>query len=194
MSKQITPMQLAHIVTSALTDQFDTLKQLESFMTDIANVVCNHFGGKVQSEALTMDDFTSIAIVGDESLPACGGIFAGYDREGSLWSGDDAKEESPAVYNSYVVTSGDTKLDQAILDSMLEVYFPDLIEKQFEDYNNCDEWQFVQKHASFQHVDVADQIIHVASLLNVKVPAALSETIQNARNNDITWVMFHLGQ
>lgn len=195
MSKQITPMQLAHIVTSALIDkkQFDTLKQFENFMTDIAEVVCKHFGGELVSETLTMDDFTSVGIIGNESLPKDGGVFASYDVAGSLWGEEEIQESTPEVPDYYVVTAGDVTPDGATLDAMLEVYFPDLLDQEFEDYDTCEEWNFLKAEASFQHTEVSDLIVHVPLLSTYILPEALKETIQKAKDNNLTWILFHLG-
>lgn len=196
MSKQITPMQLAHIVTSALIDkkQFDTLKQFENFMTDIAEVVCKHFGGELVNETLTMDDFTSVGIIGNESLPEDGGVFANYDFEGSLWGEEDETQGSTSeVPDYFVVTGGDPTPEQATLDAMMEVYFPDLLEQEFDDYNTCQEWNLLQNAASFQHTEVADLIVHVPSMSAYNIPEALKETIRKANDNKLTWILFHLG-
>ncbi|KVP16889.1 hypothetical protein [Burkholderia ubonensis] len=89
MSKQINPQDLATIVTQLLTKpesvgQLDTDAQFKSFMTDIAQVVCNHCGGEVRHEASFLDDVCYVGIHGNDSLPEDGGIWKDYDKEGEL--------------------------------------------------------------------------------------------------------------
>jgi hypothetical protein len=89
MSKQITPEDLATIVTNLLTQpqtvgQLDSDGQFKSFMTDIAKVVCDHCGGEVQREADFLDDVCYVGIHGNDSLPEDGGIWKDYDKEGEL--------------------------------------------------------------------------------------------------------------
>lgn len=92
MSKQITSTELAEIVTRLLTEtattgQLDSESQFSSFMTDIAEVVCNHCGGEVFSDAGPMDDVWYVAIRGNDSLPEDGAsIWTHYDIHGELHS------------------------------------------------------------------------------------------------------------
>ncbi|MCK5530285.1 MAG: hypothetical protein KAI85_03405 [Halopseudomonas aestusnigri] len=95
MSKQITSTELAEIVTRLLTDtaatgQLDSESQFSSFMTDIAEVVCNHCGGEVFNDAELMDDEWYVAVRGNDALPEdSAGIWADYDIDGELFSNDE---------------------------------------------------------------------------------------------------------
>ncbi|MFL1449214.1 hypothetical protein ACI77O_12535 [Pseudomonas tritici] len=91
MSKQINAVELAEIVSSLLTGPqnvgqlTDTASQAR-FMTEIATVVANFYGGEVQNPA---DDFTGeflVGIHGNDSVPEDGGIWANYDIEGDLFN------------------------------------------------------------------------------------------------------------
>lgn len=90
MSKQITAQELAVLVTKLLTDpasvgQLDTDSQFTSFVTDIAQVVCEHCGGEVRQKASYLDDVCYVGIHGNDSLPADGGIWKDLDKEGELF-------------------------------------------------------------------------------------------------------------
>ena len=93
MSKQISHKDLAEIVTKLLTapeaeSHIDEAKTYSSFMTEIAEVVCNHLGGEVVGPAAPLDEMWYIGIIGNDSLPEDGGIFAPYDKGGELFSID----------------------------------------------------------------------------------------------------------
>ena len=52
MSKQVSAKELAEIVTKLLTDpnssgELDGFETFQQFMTDIAEVVCDHCGGEI---------------------------------------------------------------------------------------------------------------------------------------------------
>jgi len=86
MSKQITPQELAEIVTKLLTDpdEIDDYDTYQRFFTELAEFVCDQCGGEVQRPA---DDFADKWLVGihaNDSLPENGGIWANYDLEGDL--------------------------------------------------------------------------------------------------------------
>ena len=90
MSKQISPEELAKIVTDLLTKpdvtgELDEAKTFSSFMTQIAQTVCDHCGGEVRVPASRLDDKWYIGIFGNDSLPEDGGVFANYDTEGELF-------------------------------------------------------------------------------------------------------------
>lgn len=90
MSKQITPAELAEIITNLLTNPEKVGELCEShtylsFVTDIAEVVCNHCGGEVRRPADFLDDACYVGIHGNDSLPEGGGIWAAYDKEGELF-------------------------------------------------------------------------------------------------------------
>jgi hypothetical protein len=71
MSKQITAGELAEIVTKLLGDdtEIDDAGVYQSFMTRIAEVVCDHCGGEVRNHASDFDDRWMIGIHGNDSLP-----------------------------------------------------------------------------------------------------------------------------
>ena len=85
MSKQITPQDLAEIVTKLLTtDEIDDHDTFGRFFTGVANVVCDHCGGEVTCPA---DDWTGKWLVGinaNDNLPPDGGVWKDYDPEGEL--------------------------------------------------------------------------------------------------------------
>ncbi|MDP3522274.1 MAG: hypothetical protein Q8S02_16810 [Hydrogenophaga sp.] len=89
MSKQITAAELAEIVSKLLTGhaaELDSHEQFSKFMTDIANVVCDHCGGETRHPAdNAFDEVWYIGIHGNDSLPSvteC--IWSEYDKEGDL--------------------------------------------------------------------------------------------------------------
>jgi len=89
MSKQITPTELATIVTTLLCNpdaagELDSTEKFSAFMTDIAKVVCDHCGGQVMQPADHSVDIWLIGIHGNDSLPPDGGIWRNYDPEGEL--------------------------------------------------------------------------------------------------------------
>lgn len=89
MSKQISKEDLATLVGTLLTNpesigQLEEHQQFASFMTDIAEVVCNHCGGEMIS---TADDFAGewlLGIIKNDSLPEDGGVWKDFDKEGNL--------------------------------------------------------------------------------------------------------------
>jgi hypothetical protein len=107
MSKQITAGELAIIVTRLLTDtqttgEMDSAEAFGQFMTDIAQVVCDHCGGEIHQPASFLDDDGGwmIGIHGNDSLPdAFGGIWREFDPEGELFA-----ERSPQGLESKFVT------------------------------------------------------------------------------------------
>lgn len=126
MSKQISAKELAEIVTKLLTDpegagELSGHESYQAFMTDIAQVVCNHCGGEIHHPASDLDDIWYIGIHGNDSLPsAFGGIWREYDKEGELFEPDTAADlemkhgyqhrEWPRADWQYDVANGDTKL------------------------------------------------------------------------------------
>ena len=91
MSKQVSASELAEIVTRLLTDtettgELDGHETFQAFMTDIAQVVCDHCGGEIHYPADQLDDIWHVGIHGNDSLPsAMGGIWREYDKEGDLF-------------------------------------------------------------------------------------------------------------
>lgn len=102
MSKQVTPVELAEIVTSLLTNpqrtgQLDTFEAFQSFMTDIAQVVCDHCGGEIRNQADRMEDTWYIGIHGNDSLPdENGGVWKNYDPEGELFPAENSDHQTTA--------------------------------------------------------------------------------------------------
>jgi hypothetical protein len=93
MSKQLTPADLAKLVTALLTNpesvgELDTDPKFKAFVTDIAETVCNHCGGEVRNPADYLDDICYIGIHGNESLPPDGGVWKGFDTEGELFESE----------------------------------------------------------------------------------------------------------
>lgn len=97
MSKQVSAKELAEIVTRLLTDtqttgELDGFETFQGFMTDIAQVVCDHCGGEIHCPAEPLDDIWYVGILGNDSLPdAFGGIWREYDKEGSLFAEGSAE-------------------------------------------------------------------------------------------------------
>lgn len=95
MSKQITAAELAEVITKLLTQpdavgELGEAKAYQDFMTDIAQVVCDHCGGEVRHPADPLDDVWYVGIHGNDSLPNSeGGIWADYDHEGELFDEGD---------------------------------------------------------------------------------------------------------
>lgn len=91
MSKQITAAELAEIVNKLLTQpeavgELSEATAYQSFMTGIAQIVCDHCGGEVRHLAEPLDDVWYVGVHGNDSLPnPDGGIWAPYDREGELF-------------------------------------------------------------------------------------------------------------
>lgn len=91
MSKQITPTELAKVVTQLLTEpekagELDSAEAFGSFMTAIASVVCDHCGGEIRKTADRSEDGWYIGIHGNDSLPnAFGGIWRDLDPDGELF-------------------------------------------------------------------------------------------------------------
>lgn len=90
MSKQLTPADVADLVTKLLTNPsslgaLDTSDQFRDFMTDITKVVCDHCGGEVRYQADFFEHTWYIGVHGNDSLPSLDkNVFSAYDPEGSL--------------------------------------------------------------------------------------------------------------
>jgi hypothetical protein len=91
MSKQIAAHELAEVVRRLLTDpesagELESFGAFQSFMTDIADVVCKHCGGEVRLPANPLEDVWYVGIHGNDSLPdSAGGIWREFDVEGALF-------------------------------------------------------------------------------------------------------------
>lgn len=94
-------------VTRLLTDvegtgELDDPGVFQNFMTDIAEVVCNHCGGEVRNPAEPFEDVWYVGIHGNDSLPdAFGGIWREYDKEGELFAETSAEALAEAGVTDY---------------------------------------------------------------------------------------------
>jgi hypothetical protein len=99
MSKQITPSELASLITILLTapqdaGELDTPQKFSAFMTDIAKVMCEHCGGEIQEPADCWAGHWLIAVHGNDSIPESGGVWRNYDPEGDLFDLSPSSEPS----------------------------------------------------------------------------------------------------
>ena len=112
MSKQISPEELAKIVTKLLTDpagagEIDSHEAFSSFMTAIAEVICDHCGGEVHMPADSFEDVWYVGIHGNDSLPdAFGGIWREYDKDGELFDRSQCAECGELVSSIIGTPSG----------------------------------------------------------------------------------------
>lgn len=94
MSKIISNAELAEVVKKILdgeSGEIDNMDSFESFMTSIAEVVCDYCGGEVRNTASFDGETWYIGIHGNDSLPENGGIWSSYDPEGCLfYEGENA--------------------------------------------------------------------------------------------------------
>lgn len=102
MAKVITQHELAQLVSHLLTGntQHPPLEGFDTFMTAIAEVVCDHFGGAVHHVATPSVDpeepgIFHIGIHGTDAVPKNGGVWANYDPDGDLF---DAHPIEPASH------------------------------------------------------------------------------------------------
>jgi hypothetical protein len=86
MSKIITANELAQIITHALTsDEIDYEDQFRLFFLQAADLVAEHFGGRIGHIAHPEDSIGwTVAVSRDEAVPEDGGIWKCYDLEGEL--------------------------------------------------------------------------------------------------------------
>lgn len=107
MSKQVSAKELAEIVTKLLTDpnssgELDGFETFQQFMTDIAEVVCDHCGGEIHNPADLLEDVWYVGIHGNNSLPdAFGGIWREYDKEGELFAETSAEALADSGVTDY---------------------------------------------------------------------------------------------
>lgn len=82
MSKQITPNDLAEIVTRLLTDpnEIDDHDVFGTFFLSIAEVVCSFCGGEPDTPDANVGEWL-VGITANDSLPPNGGIWANYDKD-----------------------------------------------------------------------------------------------------------------
>lgn len=84
MAKILTDKELLDIVRRAIEhDDIDDRDQYSAFISRLAEVVVDHFGGEVGGVSFDPDDDlgTTVAIHWDDSVPEGGGIYALYDTE-----------------------------------------------------------------------------------------------------------------
>ena len=126
MSKQVSAAELADVVKRLLTDvegtgELDGHETFQSFMTAIAQVVCDHCGGEIHNPADNFENVWYVGIHGNDSLPdAFGGIWREIDKAGELWPEGAAQQlqsvfadehpDLPLADWQYQVSNGDTKL------------------------------------------------------------------------------------
>ena len=85
MSKQITPQELAEIVTKLLTtDEIDDHDTFAGFFTRTAELVCEFCGGEISRDADMWIGKWLVGINANDSLPPGGGVWKDYDLEGEL--------------------------------------------------------------------------------------------------------------
>lgn len=90
MSKQVTAAELAELVKRLLTDpsgvgELESTESFQEFMTDVAQVVCDHCGGTIQNPAAAVQGCWLVGIHGNDSLPEGGGVWREFDPEGELF-------------------------------------------------------------------------------------------------------------
>lgn len=94
MSKQISAAELALITHSLLvhperSGELDTPEKYQAFMTDMAQLICDHCGGEVRHVATCPDgEAWFVGIHGNDTLPDDGGIWKPFDPEGDLFAED----------------------------------------------------------------------------------------------------------
>ena len=121
MSKQITAAELAEIVHTLLTapesiGELDSAATFESFMTQIAEAVCNHCGGELAMPASYLDDTCYVGIRGNDSLPEGRTVWDAYDAEGSLFPDVEAgapRDIFTELLGAKEITLGSTRADPA---------------------------------------------------------------------------------
>lgn len=136
MSKQITPSNLSQLVSAMLTNpsnigELESREAYASFFTAVAKVVCDHVGGEVIASAEPLDTEWYVAITGNDSLPAGGGVWAQFDKEGRLYA-PETREGALEVLHGYGdgvvladVYDQDEALSQALCTLIDDFEYPD---------------------------------------------------------------------
>ena len=92
MAKILTDQELGEIVWKATHDMevIDCADSYEHFLEDLADLICDHFGG-VPGKVSPPDDELSwtVGIHVNECVPAGGGIFKGYDTDVRWENGEE---------------------------------------------------------------------------------------------------------
>jgi len=202
MSKQISTINLAHILCRLLLNQnkeFDTNEQAMAFQIALTQLVADHCGGTVIGHD-EVEGQTYIGIVADASSPEDGGIWQAYDLEGDLQNRDDfvpGEHEESALrkLDTFVICRNGAQDVGRCIDTVWQVDFTNHTAIDYDDYMNCPEWRYLMKHASFTHTEVADLILHVDCLIGeTKAPATIRKLALQAEKMGMTWILFHLGQ
>lgn len=85
MAKILTGREVCQIVLNA-PDLIDDGDQYEKFITELAVLITEHFGGSVglvQYVEENINDIT-VAIRRDDNVPSDGGVYKDFDKEGEL--------------------------------------------------------------------------------------------------------------
>jgi hypothetical protein len=104
MAKNITSQELGNLVQQILNNPESLGEDMSGeaysrFMTDMAKVVCDHFGGEVHNPAYMHDGmYYMIGIHSNDCLPAGGGVWANLDPEGEL-EGSEPEEDGEGESN-----------------------------------------------------------------------------------------------
>ena len=134
MSKQLTPAELAKLVTDLLVNpqelgELDSPEKFSAFMTDVASLICDHCGGQVARAADNDADQWLIGIVGNESSPPDGGVWKDFDPEGELFNEPLSQGgPCPALMNGHWYFGDDGRSHYIIPDErhgLTETYGPD---------------------------------------------------------------------
>lgn len=85
MAKILTDLELADIVRRA-PDEFDDSGNYRLFLSGLADLICEHFGGTHGVPVHAADDELgwTVAITDDGNIPENGGVYARYDGDGDL--------------------------------------------------------------------------------------------------------------
>ncbi len=89
MAKILTDIELVDIIRRATADDamIDCADSYEHFLRDLAQLVCDYFGGQVGSIECPGDGLPwTVEIHIDENVPADGGAFSAYDPD-ITWKG-----------------------------------------------------------------------------------------------------------
>jgi len=107
MSKQVSNGELSEIVSGLLVghlgpQHLDSTERYSRFMTELAQLICDHCGGVVSDE---MADNSSeqwlIGINSDDRLPDDGGVWKDYDPDGELEDSDPDEESKDCAFEPY---------------------------------------------------------------------------------------------